>query len=112
MAEDTETLAELMLHADQFCSRIEVATKNFRKEPERKELRTRLGQCRVQLAHLQTAFEEDQLDLLKPSVRADFRVLIIALMWIAFYSRSAIDFRTYRMLVRIEASFTYLLICK
>jgi hypothetical protein len=38
--------------------------------------------------------------------------LVMALMWIAFYARTAIDFKTYRRLVMIESSFTYLLSCR
>jgi len=57
--EDVETLAELMLHADQFCSNIEAAIEDVAPNPERKELRTKLGQCRAQLAYLQNVFDED-----------------------------------------------------
>jgi hypothetical protein len=112
MTEDTETLAELMLHADQFCSKVEAIMKDAAPTSDEKELRAKLGQCRTQLAYLQTVFESDKLSIENPSVRADFRHLVIALMWVAFYSRSAIDFRTYRMLIRIESGFTYLLISK
>ena len=112
MKEDAETLAELMLHADQFCSKVEATIEDVAPNPEQKELRTKLGQCRAQLAHLQNVFDEDKLDIENPAVRADFRHLIMALMWIAFYARSAIDFKTYRRLVMIESSFTYLLNCR
>lgn len=43
MNEDTETLAELMLHADQFCSKVEAATQDVAPNPEEKELRTKIG---------------------------------------------------------------------
>jgi hypothetical protein len=69
MKEDTETLAELMLHADQFCSKIE-AIKDVAPNPEQEELKTKLGQCRAQLAHLQNVFDEDNLDIENPAVRA------------------------------------------
>jgi len=110
MSEDTETLAELMLHADQFCSKVEDAAKDVAPSPEEKELRAKIGQCRTQLAYLQEVFNEGKLSIENPSVRDDFRQLVIALLWIAFYGRGAIDFRIYRMLVRIEAGFTYLLV--
>jgi hypothetical protein len=110
--EDAETLAELMLHADQFCSSVEAATKDVAPNPEQEELKTKLGQCRAQLAHLQNVFDEDKLKIENPAVRADFRHLVMALMWVAFYARTAIDFKTYRRLVMIESSFTYLLNCR
>jgi hypothetical protein len=110
MNEDTETLAELMLHADQFCSKVEAATQDVAPNPEEKELRTKIGQCRNQLAYLQEVFNQGKLRLENPRVRADFRQLVMALLWIAFHARSAIDFRIFRMLVRIESGFTYLLV--
>jgi hypothetical protein len=110
--EDTETLAELMLHADQFCSRVEAATKDVAPSPEQEQLRIKLGQCRAQLAHLQEVFNENKLNIENPTVRADFRHLMMALMWIAFYARAAIDFKTYRRLVMIEFGFTNLLNCR
>ena len=110
MDEDTETLAELMLHADQFCSRVEAARQDLVANSEEKEFRTKIGQCRCQLAYLQNFFDNDRLDLNDPLVRAGFRALVMTLMWVAFYARSYIDFRLYRMLVRVEAGFSYLLI--
>jgi hypothetical protein len=112
MNEDTETLAELMLHADQFCSKVEDATKDVAPNPEEKELRIKIGQCRTQLAYLQEVFNNGKLNIENPAVRADFRQLVIALLWIAFYARGAIDFRIFRMLVRIESGFTYLLVSR
>ena len=100
----------LLLHADQFCSKVEQATKDVAPTPEEKELRAKIGQCRTQLAYLQEAFNDGKLTVENPSVRAEFRHLVIALLWIAFYSRTAINFRVFRMLVRIEAGFTYLLV--
>jgi hypothetical protein len=110
MNEDTETLAELMLHADQFCTKVEAATKDVAPNPEEKELRIKIGRCRTQLAYLQEVFNDGKLNIENPAVRADFRQLVIALLWIAFYARAAIDFRIFRMLVRIESGFTYLLV--
>jgi hypothetical protein len=112
MKEDTETLAEMMLHAEQFCSKVEEATMDVAPIAERSDLRTKIGQIRNQLASLQELFNEGKLNLENPTVRADFRQLIIALLWIAFYARSAIDYRTFRRLVLIEASFTYLLMTR
>lgn len=112
MSEDTETLAELMLHADQFCSKVEDATKDVAPISEEKELRAKIGQCRTQLAYLQEVFNDGKLSIENPSVRADFRQLVIALSWVAFYARTAIDFRIFRMLVRIQSGFTYLLVSR
>src|SRR5437667_4900865 len=112
MNEDAETLAELILHAEQFCSKIEASMKDVAPSPEEKELRTKIGQCRAQLAYLQNVFDEDKLNIENPAVRGDFRHLVMALMWIAFYARTAIDFKLFRMLVMIESGFTYLLNCR
>jgi len=112
MRDDTETLAELILHADQFCSRVEEATKDVAPIPEQGELRIKIGQIRNQLASLQELFNEGKLNVENPTVRTDFRQLIIALLWVAFYARTAIDYRTFRRLVLIEASFTYLLVSR
>jgi hypothetical protein len=112
MKEETETLAELMLHAEQFCSRVEEATKDVAPLAEQGELRTKIGQIRNQLASLQELFNEGKLNLANPPVPADFRQMIIALLWVAFYARTAIDYRTFRRLVLIEASFTYLLVTR
>ena len=112
MSEDSATLAELMLHADQLCSKIEAVMKDIAPNPEQEELKTKLGQCRAQLAHLQNVFDEDKLNIENPAVRADFRHLVMALMWVAFYARTAIDFKLFRMLVMIESGFTYLLNCR
>lgn len=112
MKEDTETLAELMLHADQFCSKVEDTIKDVARIPEEKELRTKIGQCRNQLAYLQEVFNDGKLTIENPRVRAEFRQLILALLWIAFYTRSVIDFRIFRMLVMIESGFSYLLVSR
>ncbi len=108
MNEDTQTLAELMLHAEQFCSKVEAGIKDVAPIPEEKDLRTKIGQCRNQLAYLQEVFNDGKLNIENPRVRADFRQLVMALLWVAFYARGAIDFRIFRMLVMIESGFTYL----
>ena len=112
VSEDSETLAELMLHAEQFCSRVEEATKDVAPIPEHGELRIKIGQIRNQLAELQEIFNDGKLSIENPRVRADFRQLVMALLWVAFYARTAIDFRIFRMLVRIESGFTYLLVSR
>ena len=101
-----------MLHAEQFCSRVEEATKDVAPTAEHGELRLKIGQIRNQLAQLQEIFDDDKLSIENPRVRADFRQLVMALLWVAFYARTAIDFRIFRMLVRIESGFTYLLVSR
>jgi hypothetical protein len=112
MKEDIETLAELMLHAEQFCSKVEAAAKDVAPNPEEEELRLKIGQCRNQLAYLQEVFNDGKLNIENPRVRADFRHLILALLWVAYYARGAIDFRIFRRLVMIESTFTYLLVSR
>jgi hypothetical protein len=109
VSEDSETVVELMLHAEQFCSRVEEATKDVAPIAEHGELRIKIGQIRNKLAQLQEIFDDGKLSIENPRVRADFRQMVMALLWVAFYARSAIDFKTFRMLVRIESIFTYLL---
>jgi hypothetical protein len=112
MNEDTQTLAELMLHVDQFCSKVEDAVKDVAPSSDEQQLRLKIGQCRNQLAELQELFNDGKLSIENARVRADFRQIVMALLWIAFYARSAIDFRIFRMLVRIESGFTYLLVSR
>jgi len=54
--EDSKTLAELMLHAEHFCSKVEEATKDVAPIAEENELRIKIGQIRNQLAALQELF--------------------------------------------------------
>jgi hypothetical protein len=112
VSEDSETLSELMLHAEQFCSRVEEATKDVAPIVQYNDLRIKIGQIRNQLTELQETFNDGKLSIENARVRADFRQMVIALLWVAFYARSAIDFKTFRMLVRIEAIFTYLLLSR
>jgi hypothetical protein len=112
MKEDTETLAELMLHAEQFCSKVENAMEDVAPLAERDELRLKIGQCKNQLAFLQEFYNASNLSIENAEVRAVFRQLVTALLWVAFYARSAIDFRTFRMLIRVESGFAYLLVSR
>ena len=75
-------------------------------------MRIKIGQIRNQLTELQEIFNDGKLSIENPRVRADFRQMVTALLWVAFYARSAIDFKTFRMLVRIESIFTYLLVSR
>ena len=110
MREDTETLSEIILAADQFCSAVEARNKDVAPNLEEKELKAKLGLCRSQLAYLQNIFNEDRLKLDDPLVREGFRHLITAMLWIAFYCRTFIDFRLFRKVILIESIFANLLI--
>jgi len=111
MAEDTLTLYELMFKAEQFCSRVEAAMADAPPDLEEdEELRLKIGQCHNLLAELQKAYNDDELLIRNCSVRANFRYLIVSLLWVAFRARRKIDFRVFRLLVMIESGFTYLLI--
>ena len=112
MSEDTKTLVELMLHAEQFCSKVDEATKDVAPIAEDGELRVKIGQIRNQLTELQEIFNDGKLSIENPRVRADFRQMVMALLWVAFYARSAINSKIFRMLVRIESVFTYLLVSR
>lgn len=107
---DIPTLAELLFHAEQFCLRVESGIADAAPNPEEDdELRLKIGQCRSVLSVLQEAFENDVLTIENASVRSNVRVLVMSLMWVAFYGRHCIDFRKFRMLVMIESTFTHLL---
>jgi hypothetical protein len=108
MAEDTETLAELMLRSAHFCSTIETAAVDL-PNPERDELRLKIGQCRMGLEHLQEFHNEGALKIENATVRHQFRVIVLGLLWAAFYARHRLDRKAFRILVEIEAGFTLLL---
>ena len=111
--EDTLTLAELMFHAEQFCVRVEAALADAPPALEdRDELRLKLGQCHNLLAELQTMFEKDELTIENAAVRGTFRYLVMALLWVAFRARHAMNFRLYRMVVMVESGFTHLLVSR
>ena len=108
--EDTLTLAELMLHAEQFCAELEVLGRNMNDREDAAELRLKISQCRGFLATLQTSYDDEELKISNPSVRGYFRQLILALLWVAFRGRHQIDRKLFRRVVSIEAGFTYLLV--
>ena len=63
-------LIELMLHAEQFCSKVEEATKDVAPIAEYGELRVKIGQIRNQLTELQEIFNDGKLSIENPRVRA------------------------------------------
>src|SRR5437879_6525894 len=110
MRENTETLSEIILAADRFCSEVEARNKDVAPNPEENELKAKLGLCRTQLAYLQNIFNENRLKLDDPLVCEGFRHLITALLWVAFYSRVVVNFRLFRKIVLMESIFSNLLI--
>ena len=108
--EDTLTLAELMLHAEQFCAAVEVLGRNMNAREDAAELRLKISQCRGFLATLQTSYDDGELKVSNPSVRGHFRQLILALLWVAFRGRHQMDRRLFRRVVMVEAGFTDLLV--
>ena len=112
MSEESLTLTEVMFRAEQFCSRVESHSRNVMGTAEREELRLKIAQCRNLLAELQNAYNEDELTLENGLVKAQLRILIMTLLWLAFLARKIIDRKLFRMLVVIESSFTYLLIVR
>ena len=61
-----------MLHAEQFCSKVNQATKDVAPIAEHGELRIKIGQIRNQLAQLQEIFDDNKLSIESPRVRAAF----------------------------------------
>ncbi len=109
MIDEAQTLPELMLYATQFCLKVENLIADSPPNPERDEARLKLSQGRNILELLQGSFNEGKLDLSNPTVHAEFRVLIINLLWVAFRIRDIIDLKTFRILVQLEAAFTLVL---
>jgi hypothetical protein len=110
MNQDTELLAEMMLHAAQFCSKTDALSARISDKKELDEFRLKLGQARNILERLQEAYNESVLDIKSKSLTAEFRQLIIVLLWMGYYTRQHLDLRLFRRLVSIEASFTHVLL--
>lgn len=107
---DVETLAALMLRAEIFCGSVETAMiRDSCPTINEDEARLKINQCRAILTRLQSLYENEQLTMSNPAVRGDVRYLIMALMWVAFHTRSIIEFKVFRMLLMIQSSFTFLL---
>lgn len=108
MSDETTLLSELMLHAQLFCSRgswCQATAEVARTRGTAAEI----SQCRGALAQLQTRFEDDELSIRSRSVAADFRHLVMGLLWVSFQTGSIVDRRLFRKLIQIESGFTYLL---
>ncbi len=108
--QNTALLAELMLQAEVFCTRIEEATSRRAGTINRDALRLKISQCRGALAVLQTFFEKDLLSVENRIVSGTFRQLIMSLLWVSFHAGGVVDRRLFRKVVQIESGFTYLLL--
>jgi hypothetical protein len=104
----TRAVIELIDRAETFCSKVEAKLADAAPLPpaDDVELRGKLGLCRNQIAHLQSLNDHS---ITNAEMREGLRHLIIAMMWVAFYARAAIDYKIYRMLLTVESTFTYLL---
>ena len=112
MDEETALLVELMLQADLFCNEVETAGKKALLLADMHALSLKISQCRGVLSHLQKLYENDELTVHDPGVCADFRTLIMSLMWVNFLAKGLVDFKLFRKFVQIESGFTYALITR
>lgn len=110
MTDETALLAELMLQAEVFCAEIESRSQDRRQIAFENDLLLKISQCRGALFRLQNCYDDDKLMISNPVVGAEFRVLVMALLWISFKAGPLVDFKLFRKLIQIESGFTYLLI--
>ena len=108
--QEADLLPELMLQSELFCASVESRVQDLPPSPDVDELRLKISQCRGTLSHLQDRYDDGQLSVSSRSTAADFRQLVMSLMWVSFYARRSIDFRLFRRLVLIESTLTVLLI--
>lgn len=109
MDDDTETLAAILIQADRFCMSVQALIEDSAPDCETEELRLKLNQSRTLLRNLQALYNDDRLSVAEPATRAGLRFLLTSLMWVAFRARRIINFKTFRMLVTVEAAFTAVL---
>jgi hypothetical protein len=102
----------LLLQADLFCNRVEALGRKQLSRPDMDALSLKISQCRGILAHLQQLYDDDKLAVTDPETCADFRNLVMSLLWVNFLAREVIDRRMFRKLVQIESTFTYVLVTR
>jgi hypothetical protein len=105
-------LVELLLQTDLFCNRVEALGRKQLSRPDMDALSLKISQCRGILAHLQQLYDDDKLAVTDPETCADFRNLVMSLLWVNFLAREVIDRRMFRKLVQIESTFTYVLVTR
>jgi hypothetical protein len=110
MTEDTEMLTAVMMQADRFCLHVQSLIDDSPPDSERAELRLKLNQSRAMLNDLQRFYNEGRLSIETPAVCSEVRFLVISLLWVGFRARRIIDYKTFRMLVVVEAAFSSLLV--
>lgn len=112
MDEETALLVELILQADLFCNGVEAAGKKALLLSDMHALSLKISQCRGVLSHLQKLYENDELTVHDPGICADFRTLVMSLMWVNFLAKGLVGLELFRKLVQIESGFTYALITR
>ena len=108
--DEAALLPELLLQSELICSSLEARIQDMPQGRDLDELRFKISQCRGTLSELQSLFDNGQLLLSHRPTAANFRQLVISLMWVLFYARTSVDFRLFRKLVGIESTLTFLLI--
>jgi len=108
--DEAALLPELLLQSELICSSLEARIQDMPQGRDLDELRFKISQCRGTLSELQSLFNNGQLLLSHRPTAANFRQLVISLMWVLFYARTSVDFRLFRKLVGIESTLTFLLI--
>jgi hypothetical protein len=110
MTDQLFTPSELLLYAEQFCSAMHAASPSVHLQTDREELLLRISQSRGLIEQLQIAFNEEELDIGRATIREQSRVLLLTLHWAAYYGRTVIDRSAFKRLMQAEALFTRLLI--
>jgi hypothetical protein len=108
--DEAALLPELLLQSELICSSLEARIQDMPPGRDLDELRFKISQCRGTLSELQSLFDNGQLLLSHRPTAANFRQLVMSLMWVLFYARTSVDFRLFRKLVAIESTLTFLLI--
>lgn len=110
MSEQLFPPTELMLYADQFCSRMQFGGKRVVLQADREELFLKIGQGRALISQLQAAFDQDNLGMESVLICEQFRCLVLTLHWVAFYGRTVIERSAFKKLILLEAGLSRLLI--
>lgn len=112
MKEGTLLLVELLLQADLFCNQVEALGRKALSRSDMEALALKISQCRGILSHLQQLYDDDKLAVTDPETCANFRNLVMSLLWVNFLGRELIDRKLFRKLVQIESTLTYALITR
>src|SRR5579864_7336392 len=110
LSDDSDTLFEMILCAENFCSEVELAIGRVRRTNEVDELRLKISQARNLLEELKSIYDRELLTIENSKTRGIFRQLVLALLWIGYYGRALMSRKLFRKLVLVESSFTYLLV--